>query len=103
MIRNRAITAPAFAVAALSALALGACGSETIDTADLEGKLTDQLGRSAGVSPKGVECPEDITVEKGRTFDCTLTAPNGDQVRVDVTLTNDEGGFRAVVPPQQFN
>jgi ABC-type glycerol-3-phosphate transport system substrate-binding protein len=32
---------------------------------------------------------------------CTLTAPNGDEVDVDVTLTDDEGGFEAVVPPQQ--
>jgi len=96
------IKTPAIAIAALSALALGACGSQTLDAADLEGKLSDQLGRSAGVSPKGVACPEDIGVEKGRSFDCTLTAPNGDQVRVDVTLTNDDGGFRAVVPPQQF-
>lgn len=31
-----------------------------------------------------------------------LTAPNGDEVRVDVTLTDDEGGFKAVVPEQQF-
>ena len=28
--------------------------------------------------------------------------PKHDKVQVDVTLTNDEGGFDAVVPPQQF-
>ena len=107
---------PALAAAVLSALALGACGSESTDTTapspvraaapdlntgDLEAKLSNQLGRSAGVSPKGVDCPGGIEVEKGRGFQCTLTAPNGDEVRVDVTLTNDDGGFRAVVPPQQ--
>lgn len=40
--------------------------------------------------------------EEGAKFDCTLTAPNGDEVRVEVTLTNDDGAFEAVVPPQQF-
>jgi hypothetical protein len=90
--------------AGLAAASLGAtaCGTTTIDHADLERELTDQLGRSAGVAPKGVACPEDVEAEAGRRFDCTLTAPNGDAVRVAVTLTNEDGGFEAVVPPQQF-
>ena len=88
----------------LTAVALGAsaCGTTTIDRADLERKLTDQLGRSAGVAPRAVECPADVKVESGKQFDCTLTAPNGDAVRVAVTLTNEDGGFEAVVPPQRF-
>jgi hypothetical protein len=90
-------------IATLAAAAsLTACGTETVDRADLERQLTDQLGRSAGVQPKGVACPEDVEIERGRHFDCTLTAPNGDRVRVDVTLTNDDGGFSAEVPRDQF-
>jgi hypothetical protein len=84
---------------ALPLVLLAGC-SETVDTADLEAKLKDQLGQSAGVEPRSVECPEDIEIEKGKTFDCTLTAPNGDEVRVEVTFTNDEGGIEAVVPEQ---
>ena len=87
---------------AAGALGTAGCGTTTIDRADLERQLADQLGRSAGVAPKGVDCPDDIEVETGRKFDCTLTAPNGDAVRVAVTLTNEDGGFDAVVPPQQF-
>jgi hypothetical protein len=86
-------------IAAL-ALAGAGCGEKTLNTGDLEGKLKDQLGADAGVEPRDVQCPEDIKVEKGKKFDCTLTAPNGDQVKVNVTLTNDDGGFSAVVPPQ---
>ena len=37
---------------------------------------------------------------EGQEVNCTLTAPNDDKVRVEVTLTDDEGGFSAVVPPQ---
>lgn len=90
------------AVAVASTLAFAGCGTETIDNADLESKLADQLSADAGVNPDdvSVSCPEDIEVEEGREFDCTLTAPNGDEVTVNVTLTNDDGGFEAVVPPQ---
>ena len=84
----------------LLALLLAGC-SEKFDTDDLETKLKDQLGASAGVEPRSVDCPDDIEIEKGKKFNCTLTAPNGDEVRVEVTVTNEDGGVRAVVPPQQ--
>ena len=95
---------PRLLASGLAVVALGAtaCGTTTIDRADLERQLADQLGRSAGVAPRGVDCPADVEVATGRRFDCTLTAPNGDAVRVAVTLTNEDGGFEAVVPPQRF-
>jgi hypothetical protein len=95
----------ALAVAAIiAALALAACGGSTIDSDDLEAQLAEQLSAEAGADPAevSVSCPEDIEAEEGREFDCTLIAPNGDEVRVEVTLTDDEGGFRAVVPREQF-
>jgi hypothetical protein len=89
----------ALAIAGASLLA-GACGERTVDTEQLEGTLKRQLDRSAGVTSRAVECPANIPMERGRTFNCTLVAPNGDRVRVDVRLTNDEGGFSAEVPRQ---
>ena len=87
----------------LAALSVAAC-SKTIDSADLEGELATQLSEDAGVNADdvSVECPDDEEAEEGRQFDCTLIAPNGDEVTVNVTLTNDDGGFEAEVPPQQF-
>jgi hypothetical protein len=95
---------PALAAVLAASLAVAACGTKTLDTGDLESQLTDQLSADAGVDPAdvSVSCPEDIEVEQGHEFDCTLTAPNGDEVQVAVTLTDDEGSFDAVVPPQQF-
>ncbi|HYH62029.1 MAG TPA: DUF4333 domain-containing protein [Solirubrobacterales bacterium] len=98
---------PRISVASLAvtlAFGLAACGGNTIDTADLESKIGSELSADAGVDPEevSVSCPEDIEAEKDKEFDCTLTAPNGDEVTVNVTLTDDEGGFDAVVPPQQF-
>lgn len=49
-----------------------------------------------------VECPEGQEAEEGNEFQCTLTAPNGDEVAVDVTITEGGDSFEAVVPPQQF-
>ena len=91
----------------VGAAALMACSSDatTIDSAKLEDELRVQLSEDAGVDPEGVSvsCPDDIEAEEGDEFNCELTAPNGDIVQVDVTLTNDDGGFEAVVPPQSFD
>ncbi len=74
--------------------------SSTIHADELEQSLAQQLSKSAGVDPAqvSVACPDGMTASKGKQFDCTLTAPNGDKVKVVVTLTNSRGGFTATVP-----
>lgn len=88
--------------AVAAALAVSACGTKTIDHESLQDELAEQLAPQAGVdaSQISVSCPEDEEVEKGRKFDCRLTAPNGDKLTVNVTLSNDDGGFTATVPEQ---
>jgi hypothetical protein len=77
--------------------------SNTLHVSELERQLVRQLSANAGVDPAKVkvDCPSGVQARKGRTFDCTLTAPNGDKVRVVVTLTNDKGGYTATVPKTQ--
>jgi hypothetical protein len=86
-----------------AALALAACGAQTIDSGDLEAQLAEQLSAEADLDPAGVSvsCPDDIEAEEGHQFECILTA-NGDDATVEVTLTDDEGGFRAVLPPGEL-
>jgi hypothetical protein len=93
----------AFAGALAAVAVLAGCG-ETIDNEDLETQLRKQLAPQGGAKPEDitVDCPDDQKVEKGRTFRCTLTAPDGSKARIDVTLTNDEGGYEAVVPKDQY-
>ena len=95
-----AITAGIYAMAG----PVGCGGADTLDTAELENELRVQLSNDAGVNPDDVtvNCPDNIETRAGREFDCELTAPNGDLVAVQVTLTDDDGNFEAVVPPQQF-
>jgi hypothetical protein len=92
------------AIAVLAAMGIAACGEETVDSADLETKLADQLSAQAGVNPEdvSVSCPDDEAKEEGNEFDCTLTAPNGDEVTINVTLTEGGDSFEAEVPRQQF-
>ena len=102
------IVRPALAVAAITlAFVLSACegevsigGTKTLDSADLEQQLADQLAPQGGLKPSQVvvSCPDDQEVETGAKFDCALTTPNGDEVTVNVTLTSDDGDFDATVP-----
>jgi hypothetical protein len=84
---------------AAAGLIVAGCGDETVDTGQMEQDLVDQLSADAGVE---VSCPEDEAADEGNEFQCTLTAPNGDEVAVDVTITDGGDSFEAVVPPQQF-
>jgi Domain of unknown function (DUF4333) len=92
------------AIAAVGLVVAG-CGDETVDTGQMETDLADQLSADAGVDPAevSVSCPEDEAADEGNEFQCTLTAPNGDEVAVDVTITDGGDSFEAEVPPQQFN
>ena len=92
----------AVATVAFAALAAG-CGN-TVDSAQMEEDLATQLSEQAGVDAADVSvaCPDDEEAEEGNKFDCTLTAPNGDEVTVNVTITNGGDSFEAEVPQDQF-
>jgi Domain of unknown function (DUF4333) len=88
------------ALTAVAALVAGGCGERVFDQADLQEQLSQQLGEQAGAVPE-VACPSEPSAEEGATFDCTGTAPNGDEFTIEVEATGDDK-FEAVVPPQQF-
>ena len=64
-----------FAVAAL-VVAAGAC-SKTLDTEGLETTLKEQIEAETASTITGVDCPDDIEVETGGTFECTATEESG--------------------------
>ena len=39
---------------------------------------------------KLVECPSDVDVETGKTFDCEVTAANGDRSTARLKILNDD-------------
>jgi uncharacterized lipoprotein len=97
MITSRLATA---VLACLVAVAIAACGEKTVDTADAEDEISDQLTAQGRPKPKDVECPDDMKAKKGEKYTCKLTAPNGDEVNVNLTMLDDDGKFRfEVVAP----
>lgn len=83
-------------VAAFAVIAVGlAACTATIDSADLESQLAEQFGEETGIEGLEVSCPDDIEAEQGKTFECEVSAPDGTSQSVEVTLTDDEGGFEA--------
>lgn len=96
--RRRALAAALLAVAAVAA----GCG-KSVDSEQMERDITADFAKGAGFEPSefSVACPDDQDAEEGNEFDCTLTAPNGDEVVVNVTITEGGDSFEAEVPPQQ--
>jgi hypothetical protein len=79
------------ALTAAAALALAGCGDKKLDTDKLESKIKDGIQKQAGVRVKSVDCPGDVKVKKGDTFNCKATTSSGQTANVKVTQQDDEG------------
>jgi hypothetical protein len=75
------------------AVTLVACTS-TIDTAELEQQITDEMTAQSGVVPASVRCPDEVAAEAGATFECTATADDGSVATIVVTEEDDQGSLR---------
>ena len=79
-------------VLAVGALALAGCGDKKLDTDKLEGKIKDGIeNQVSGVKIKSVDCPSDVKVKKGDTFNCKATTASGQTANVKVTQQDDKG------------
>jgi hypothetical protein len=70
-------------------------------TVIFEAEVAESLGGATGIEPTAVDCPELSEFVEGREFECTGTAPAGDTAVIEITLTDDQGGFDLYVPPEQ--
>ena len=77
---------------ASAAVALGACGTQQLDTAEAEKTIGNRLGEQAGTKVT-INCPDDVEIKKGDTFECEAKARN-DTAKVKVTQLDDEGNVR---------
>jgi hypothetical protein len=78
-----------FAVASL-AVAAAAC-TKSLDTAGLETTLKDQIEEQTHSTITAVDCPDNIKVESGGTFECTATEESGATFTLEVVQTDDQG------------
>lgn len=68
-------------------------GEKRLDTEDAASKIAAELGGGATV-----ECPDDVTVEDGATFECTADI-EGESIPVQVELIGEDGDFRFTLAP----
>jgi hypothetical protein len=86
----------AFLPALLGALAMG-CGASTVDAAEIEGQIEQQLS-TATAKVASVSCPDDVESEDGQTFECRAELEGGGEAVVVVT-EHDRGDFTYEVKP----
>lgn len=67
-------------------LTLTGCSS-TVDAADVETQISDQLEAQLGEAPDSVDCPEDLPAEEGAEIRCELTVAE-ETLGVTVTVTS---------------
>jgi hypothetical protein len=72
-IRLRAL---AVLVLVSSAVAYG-CGGTVLDKAKLDETTQASLERSLHVRIRSVDCPSDLSVDPGSTFECAVVFPDG--------------------------
>jgi hypothetical protein len=81
------------------AMAIGGCsasvsiGGKKIDAGKLERSISETVSGSVGVVPERVDCPDDVALKKGHTFQCTARV-NGQDAAVRVTQSDDDGNVR---------
>jgi hypothetical protein len=79
-------------VCAVAAVALAACGTKQLDTAEAERTIAKRLGDQAGTKVS-IDCPDDVEIKKGDTFNCTAKSKT-DRAKVKVTQLDDDGNVR---------
>jgi archaellum component FlaG (FlaF/FlaG flagellin family) len=77
--RVRASAAIVLAVVALvvAALAAGGCGETVIDSGKAAAALEENLRKSAHKRVSSVDCPSEVKVEPGASFECTVNLAGG--------------------------
>jgi len=75
---------------ALTPLGVLGCGETVIDSAKTEGAIEENLQKSMGQRVASVECPSDVKVEKGKTFECTVKLKSGKTETATLKVLNSE-------------
>lgn len=79
-----------FAALAVLSIAAAAC-TKTLDTDGLEGELKGQIEQQIPGEIASVDCPADVAVEAGATFECTAVDESGAEFTISVTQRDDQG------------
>ena len=73
----------------LAALAVAACGT-VIDDGKAEDAVQASVEKDLNVKVQSVDCPSNVDVKAGKTFDCEVTAVNGDKSTATLKILNGD-------------
>ncbi len=76
-------------VAIVAAAAVG-CGETVIDATKTEAAIEQNLEKSLGKKVSSVECPSDVEVKAGASFDCVVTLTGGKTETASLKIINDD-------------
>jgi len=76
-------------LAAAALLATG-CGETVIDSAKTEAAIEQNLKRATGADVTSVDCPSDVEVKAGATFDCTVELAGGKSQTATLKILNSD-------------
>ena len=71
------------------AVALTACGDDSVDQDSLESAMVTLGQETADV--ESASCPDDVSPDAGTEFECTVTNAKGQDVPVTATITGQDG------------
>jgi NAD(P)H-hydrate repair Nnr-like enzyme with NAD(P)H-hydrate epimerase domain len=78
------------AAAVIAALAFAGCGETVVDATKTEEALAANLSKSLNEKIAAVDCPSDIEVEKGNTFNCSVDVQKGEDQTVTLRILNED-------------
>jgi hypothetical protein len=80
----------ALAGLALAAFFAGGCGETVIDASKTEAAIEQNLEKSVGQKVSSVDCPSDVEVKAGDTFDCTVHLAGGKEETTTLKIINSD-------------
>lgn len=78
----------------LAAFAALGCGETVIDDAKTEAAIEQNIEGSVGKKVVSVDCPSGVEVEKGTSFDCTLSLAGGKEETATLTILNEDADVK---------
>lgn len=90
----------AIALVATAALGLAACGGTVIDDQKAEDAIQTSLESDGKIKVDTVDCPSDVDVKAGETFECEVVSMGGEKATVTLKIRNDDAdvSFVSVKP-----
>ncbi len=82
--------------AVLAALLMGGCGGTVLDQAKLDDTTQASLERSLHARIKSVDCPSDLSVDPGSTFECEVVFPDGKRESAILKIRNKDADISIV-------